>query len=191
MTRGGHRRPVGARRALAVIVFAAIGLSVVVAVYFYRQSLERPDLLALRVARASPDVISWVSVRVRHPDKAGFTWSTVRTPLSSDPPAIVAERVATIWAHRVSASCGGPEESLAAVSHVFVDGTRTVYIDFDPRFFATCAVGTVGEQELLDALEQTVRANVDGVRAIVLFSGGIPLQTAWGHVALDEGRWVR
>jgi hypothetical protein len=173
-----------------VAVVAVIAtLALVGAFLLYRSSLERPDPFAERIARNAPDRLSVRQIALRHPDSEGhgMTWTTVEVPLATNHPSVLGKLVVSAWGTRVAESC--PSSSAGSpVAHFFYDERRIAYIDLDPAFLQGCTTGTTGEVELMEALEETVRANIPGTSAIVLMSGGIPLTTLGHHLSREYGR---
>jgi len=186
--RSRSRRP-ATRHVAGAVIAVVIALALMGAFLMYRHSLERPEPFAERIARNAPDGLSVRQITLRHPAPAGagMTWSTVNVPLTTDHPSVLGKLVVSAWASRVAEACPmGSEGSL--VPHFFYDERRIAYIDFDRAFLQGCTAGTAGEVELMEALEQTVRANLPGTAAIVLMSGGVPLATSGHHLAWEYRR---
>lgn len=179
------RRP-AARHAVAVGVIVAAMAALVAAFLLYRRTLEHPDPYADRVARSDPDRISVRRILVRHPlpEGQGMAWSETLVPSAANHPSTLGRLVVTTWAARVAECCGMPPTT-PAIARFFYDERRVVYIDLEPTFLTGCAVGTTGETELIESLEETVRANLPAATAIVLAAGGVPVDTPWGHISLE------
>lgn len=190
MTRRRRRTKsrVAARHVVLIVAIALLSVVAAGAFLHYRSTLERPDPFADRTARNAPDRLSVRQIAVRHPAEngGGVVWSTITVPLPFDDVSSLGKLVVSEWARRVMAACGAGAPR-AAVAHFFYDERRIAYIDFDPSFYDLCPVGTTGERELVESLEQTVRANIPSTASVALLSGGTPVTAPWRHLATRAG----
>jgi hypothetical protein len=176
------------RHLVLAIVAIVVALAAVVAFLVYRSTLERPDERDNRMTRNAPDRLSVRQIMVRHPapEGGGMVWSAIGVPVTAGGMTALGSIVVSAWGDRVAEACGASGKE--RLSHFFYDERRVAYIDFSPAFLSGCAVGTSGEMELIESLEQTVWANLPGTAGIVLLSGGTPVDAPWRHVDARSGR---
>ncbi len=76
-------------------------------------------------------------------------------------------------------------------SSVFLDSQRNLYIDFPGAPLSGIAAGVERETMTIEALLQTVGANVPGVRSVKILVDGRDRETLFGHVDLRQPLPIR
>ncbi len=176
------------RHWLLLSLLAIIALSIIVGFLRYRRSLEAHDPSTGKDATIPPTEITMMELRICLPStkRSGFVWTSHHVSVSQVDRAQVGAMAAGEWAREIG-RLRDPKRTtpLTAVEHFFLDDHGIVYLDLNPSFISSFDLGTRSEMELLTSLLRTLEANVQGLRRLVLLSGGVPVDTWAGHLGLD------
>jgi len=169
---------------LASGVVLAAGISFLM----YRNALETEEQSLERIARMQPATLRIVELRIclPEPGKDNPTWITRMIRAESSDPTTIGRAVAERWASEVSVIAGKAGRISVPVDHFFIDDHRVAYVDFSPAFISSFDLGTAAESELRGSLEKTMKTNIPQIRGLFVMSGGAPLESWGGHLAIGS-----
>jgi len=167
-------------------VLLVIAICIVVAIIFYRSSLEArdPGIAGDITINQSFPVID-IHICLPSSQVSSFEWTTKRIIPERTDHSDIMELSITTWGHCMLAMIGADDMSDDILEHCFLDHRGIAYIDFNGRFMDAFPLSTTTEMQLLASLFQTLESNVSLVRHITVLREGIPVSSWGGHLMID------